>query len=110
MYKTANPYRTEGRGQTVVVLNLTEYWLTILMTLSPVALRTLLILCAKLTPDGSAMATLVEIRKYNARSICNISLGLKELLDRDLIRRKALSSYWISNQIAYNLNLLPGNA
>lgn len=110
VYKKTNPYQAEGNGQLVVVLNMSDYYLTILMGLSPVALRTLLVLVSRLAPDGSATATLVELRKYNAHNICNISLGLKELLTHDIIRRKSLSSYWISNRIAYNLHLQPGNA
>jgi acyl-CoA synthetase (AMP-forming)/AMP-acid ligase II len=109
-YKKVNPYLTDRTGQSVVVLNLTEYYLSLLMSMSPVAIRTFLVLASRVQPDGSATATLVEIRRYNAHNVANISLGLKELLKANLIRRKSISSYWLSDKVVYNLNLLPGNA
>lgn len=83
---STNPYTVPKQTRTATIYNPDDYTLSVIMGLSPAALRVLMVMAARVNPDtGKAECTTKEIRDLLGGQECNISRGKTELVRADLI-------------------------
>jgi hypothetical protein len=95
-YHDRNPYKGDNYRKNVVIFSATSRHVRQLAVMSPISLRVLLVLVAKLDGEGYAGATLEDLAWNLRSSRTYVNKGLLELARFDLIRKKRQSEYWIN--------------
>ena len=101
-----NPYKKDIKEQNLIVFTPNGYKLNILVTaITPAALRCFIILLSRLDIDGSASASLIDLRKMTGSPAPKLSRALGELVRADLIKKRANGLYWVSPDVARKLSI-----
>lgn len=100
-----NPYRNFYENQNMVVFSPNDYSLSVLIGLSPAAMRVLFVLLSRLQPDGSAKVSFVELRKWICSPAPTLSQGLVQLAKHGLITKRGNGDYWVNPSLARTLSI-----
>lgn len=99
-FHNRNPYGADTKRQQLIVFAPDDYELGLLVrTLSPVALRVLVLMAGKLNAEGYAVAPLDEIARVLRTSRTYVNAGLLQLAQFRLITKKKRSEYWLQPSV-----------
>ncbi|TAE28882.1 MAG: hypothetical protein EAZ91_14140 [Cytophagales bacterium] len=95
-----NPFGQPESTAVLTVFQPSDYALAMMAMLSPAALRVLVYMCAKMKSDGSVYCPLNEVKRLFPHPVSTLSVGVGELMQYDLVKRRTRSEYWVSPMVA----------
>lgn len=91
-----NPYDKAQTKQNIVIFSSSRYHTGLLMIMSPIGLRVMVALAAKLNSEGYSAATLDELARSLQTPRSYVNKGILILAKYDLIKKKRRGQYWIN--------------
>lgn len=105
-FHKTSPFKTTQTTQFCRVINVDNYALSQICSLSPAALRVIVYLMSHVEADGSVRCPIQELRKVTSHPVATLSRAFKELHQKELVAKGGrLGYYWLSNRVITPLSI-----